>query len=303
LPADFAETDSQVPVYPFPEQAARALRKAVQYAEWRVHPIGTVPEFADIDADLARSAMDRALDQVGPDGGWMETDEISSLLGAYGLRLPKAAVAMTADEAAEIAATFSGPAVLKVIADSAVHKSDVGGVVLDVQGDDAIRKAFSDVTQAVPDAAGAMVQEFVGGGHEVLIGMTQDPSFGPLIVFGLGGVFVELIGDVAFRIHPLTDVDVEEMIGQVRSSKLLDGYRGGEPGDVEAVKEALLRVSTLVEDFPEIAEMDLNPVKVARPGEGLSVVDARIRIERVPRTWIPEPALRPAPPRRRGLPE
>jgi acyl-CoA synthetase (NDP forming) len=233
----------------------------------------------------------------------MDTEEIDALLGAYGLRVPQAAVATTADEAATIAASFPGPAVLKVIADSAVHKSDVGGVILDVEGDDAVRNAFRSVTDAVPDAAGAMVQEFVSGGHEVLIGVTQDPNFGPLIVFGLGGVFVELIGDVAFRIHPLTDVDVDEMIGQVRSSKLLDGYRGGEPGDVAAVKDALLRVSTLVEDFPEIVEMDLNPVKVARPGEGLSVVDARIRIERVPHIWIPEPALRAATPRSRRLPE
>jgi acyl-CoA synthetase (NDP forming) len=158
-----------------------------------------------------------------------------------------------------------------------------------------VRAAYDQVTSAVDDAEGAIVQEFVDGGHEVLIGMTLDPSFGPLIVFGLGGVFVELIGDVAFRIHPLTDLDAQEMISDVRSSKLLDGYRGGEAGDVEAVAEALLRVSALIEDFPEIQEMDLNPVKVAQPGEGLSVVDARIRVEHVDLTGMPESVLRPVP--------
>jgi acyl-CoA synthetase (NDP forming) len=107
-------------------------------------------------------------------------------------------------------------------------------------------------------------------------------------------VFVELIGDVAFRIHPLTDLDAEEMIKDVKSSKLLEGYRGGEPGDLEAVREALLRVSALVEDFPEIAEMDLNPVKVAGPGHGLTVVDARVRVRSAQRAWVPEPELRSA---------
>ncbi len=117
--------------------------------------------------------------------------------------------------------------------------------------------------------------------------MTEDPNFGPLVVFGLGGVFVELIGDVAFRIHPLTDLDTAEMIDEVRSARLLAGYRGGAAGDIGAVREALMRVSALVADVPEIMEMDLNPVKVAEPGKGLSVVDARIRVRPVVGAWLP----------------
>jgi acyl-CoA synthetase (NDP forming) len=121
----------------------------------------------------------------------------------------------------------------------------------------------------------------------VIIGMTEDPSFGPLLAFGLGGVYVELIGDVAFRIHPLTDVDAQQMIGEVKAARLLDGYRGGDPGDIPALRDALLRVSTMIDELPEIAEMDLNPVKVLPPGQGLRVVDLRMRVRPVPQRWLP----------------
>jgi acetyl coenzyme A synthetase (ADP forming)-like protein len=292
-PDTLSAGDNRIPVYPFPEQAARALGHAVEYAGWRSRPTGEVVRFEDVDFPEAQAVVTQAVLRVGEVGGWLEPSEVEALLGAYGLRLPASGVARTADEAVALASGFRGSAVLKVIAASAVHKSDVGGVALDVEGEDAVRRAFEQVTSAVSDAEGALVQEFVVGGHEVLIGMTQDPTFGPLIVFGLGGVFVELIGDVAFRIHPLTDLDADEMISDVKSSKLLEGYRGGEPGDLEAVREALLRVSALVEDLPEIAEMDLNPVKVAGPGHGLTVVDARVRVRPVQRAWVPEPALKP----------
>ena len=158
--------------------------------------------------------------------------------------------------------------------------------------------AYDRVTSVATDATGVLVQEFVAGGHEVLIGMTEDPSFGPLLAFGLGGIFVELLGDVAFRIQPLTDVDAAEMISDVRAAKLLDGYRGGDPGDLPALREALLRVSALVDDLPEIAEMDLNPVMVLPPGQGVRVVDLRIRVRPVPQRWLPSrkdiPAARKA---------
>jgi acyl-CoA synthetase (NDP forming) len=186
-----------------------------------------------------------------------------------------------------MAEAMEGPVVLKVISDSALHKSDVGGVALNIEGETAIREAYDTVTNAVADAAGVLIQQYVEGGHEVLIGMTEDPNFGPLIVFGLGGVFVELIGDVAFRIHPLTDLDAAEMVDEVKSAQLLAGYRGGAAGDIEAVREALLRVSALVADLPEIAEMDLNPVKVAEPGHGVSVVDARMKVRPVKGAWLP----------------
>jgi acyl-CoA synthetase (NDP forming) len=166
-------------------------------------------------------------------------------------------------------------------------------VALDVSGEEAVRSAYRAVTAAVPDPEGVLVQEYVGGGHEVLIGITQDPNFGRLVVFGMGGVFVELIRDVAFRIHPLTDVDARGMIGEVRSSRLLEGYRGGERGDVASLIDLLLRVSAMAEAVPELVEMDLNPVKVRAPGSGAVVVDARIRVEPVEAVPVPDPGLRP----------
>ena len=128
---------------------------------------------------------------------------------------------------------------------------------------------------------GVIVQEMVPGGVEVIVGLTQDPSFGPLIMFGLGGIQVELIKDVAFRIHPLTDVDARDMVRSIKGFPLLTGWRGSPPTDIEALEQLLLRVSAMVEDIPEIAEMDLNPVKVLSPGEGCCVVDARILLKPV----------------------
>jgi acetyltransferase len=137
------------------------------------------------------------------------------------------------------------------------------------------------VTSVAGSFDGVLVQEFIPGGHEVLIGMAQDPNFGPMIVFGLGGVYVELLKDVAFRLQPITDVDAREMVRETKSFRLLEGYRNNPKGDVDALEMALQRVSGLIWAVPELMEMDLNPVKVLSPGEGVVVVDARMRIEPV----------------------
>ncbi|MDX1690035.1 MAG: GNAT family N-acetyltransferase [Acidimicrobiia bacterium] len=279
--------DERIPTYTFPEPAARALARAHRYAAWREREDGVVVEFDDTDQLAAQSAIWSALDGLGDDGGWLPPEVTERVLDAYGIRRAASSVVGSREEAVAAAREIGGPVVLKVIAPSALHKSDVGGIVLDVSGDDAVAAAFDRVVGAVDDAEGVHVQEFVPGGHEVIVGMTEDPSFGPLLAFGLGGIFVELIGDVAFRIHPITDSDADDMIAEVKSSKLLQGYRGEPPGDVEALKAALLRLSQLVDEVPEIAEFDLNPVKVLRPGDGIRVVDARMRVRPVPRRWLP----------------
>ncbi len=289
-PTELSSPDVGFPTFAFPERAAKALRKATTYAEWLARPEGKFIEFDDIDTAGARYVVDAVIgsdDGSDDEGIWLDPDSVDTLLEAYGIAIPRSQVVANIDAAVAFGEELGGPIVLKVISPSAVHKSDVGGVALDVSGPSAIEAAYAQVTGAVPDPEGVLVQEFVSGGHEILIGMVEDPTFGPLIVFGLGGVFVELIGDVAFRIHPLTDLVASEMIQDVKSARLLEGYRGGEPGDIDAVIDTLLRVSALIEDVPEIIEMDLNPVKVGTPGSGVRIVDARIKVRPTDGTWMP----------------
>jgi acetyl coenzyme A synthetase (ADP forming)-like protein len=286
-PPELHSDEYRVPSYRFPESAARALARAATYGEWLDRPVGTVPHFPGLEIERARAAISRFLVETDGEGGWLEPEDVAVVLNSFGLALPRSGVAATADEAVALGAEFGGSVVLKVIAESALHKSDIGGIALDLSTEEEIRKAFHRVTSVVDDAGGVLVQEFIGGGHEVIIGMTEDPSFGPLILFGLGGIFVELIGDASFRIHPITDLDATEMIRDVKAARLLDGYRGEPPGDVAALEEAILRVSALIEALPEVTEMDLNPVKVLEPGHGIRAVDARIRVRTVSTAYIP----------------
>ena len=282
-----------VPTYLFPESAALALARAVRHGEWRRRDPGVEARLEPEAETEIRTLVDEALKSVPAEGGWLDPDMVDAILEKAGFRVPISKVVGSEDDAIEAAAGLDGPAVLKVISESALHKSDVGGVVLGVQGDDEVKRAYQQVTAAVDDVDGVLVQEFVSGGHEVLIGMTQDPNFGPLVVFGLGGIYVELLQDVAFRIHPLTDVDAAEMMRETKGFRLLEGYRNQPQGDVPALESALMRVSGLISAVPELLEMDLNPVKVLQPGQGVVVVDARMKIRRV------EPARHP---RMRDLP-
>ncbi|HLF60648.1 MAG TPA: GNAT family N-acetyltransferase [Acidimicrobiia bacterium] len=271
-----------IPTYMFPEAAALALARAVGHGVWRLRDPGFEGRLETGDEAAIRAIVDAALEKVPATGAWMEPEQVDAILTAAGLRVPRSTVARSPEEAIAAAKAIGGLVVVKVISESALHKSDVGGVVLGVEGKDQVRVAYETVTKAVFDADGVLIQEFVGGGHEVLIGMTQDPNFGPLVGFGLGGVYVELLHDVVFRIHPLTDVDASEMIRETKGFRLLQGFRNTAEGDVAELERALLRVSGLISIVPELMEMDLNPVKVLPPGEGVVVVDARIRIQPVP---------------------
>jgi acetyl coenzyme A synthetase (ADP forming)-like protein len=270
-----------IPAFRFPEAGALALSKAVRHSEWRARDPGVERAFADIDTTRIRQAIEPAVARLGEEGGWLETVEVEGVLAAAGLPLPRSRLVMSADGAVAAAAELGGPVVLKVVAPSALHKSDVGGVLLSLEGSEVLAEGFRRVWSSVPDPEGVLVQEMVGGGHEVLIGMTEDPNFGPLIVFGMGGVLVELLDDVAFRIHPLTDSEARSMILSIRTSRLLQGYRNLPLGDLNALEEALLRVSALITVIPEMVELDMNPVKVFAPGGGVRPVDARIRVKRL----------------------
>jgi acetate---CoA ligase (ADP-forming) len=276
-----------VPTYAFPESAALALARSVGYGEWLDRDPGSVPVLGGNEPEVARSAVEAALGRLGDEGGWLEPAEVDQVVGSFGIRLPRSGLAGSPDEAVAIAADIGGRVVLKVVSESALHKSDVGGVLLNLGTEDEIRAGFDRVTAAVSTHDGVLVQEMVVGGHEVLIGVTEDPNFGPLIVYGLGGIYVELLKDVAFRLNPLTDVDAKEIVREIKGARLLDGYRGLPLGDVDAVVETLLRVSAMVTALPEIAEMDMNPVMVLEPGDGVRVVDARIRVRPVRKGWFP----------------
>jgi acyl-CoA synthetase (NDP forming) len=177
------------------------------------------------------------------------------------------------------------PVALKLASRTIMHKTDIGGVKLDLQDAAAVRAAFVAIQDRLAKenklAAmdGVLVQPMLSGGVELMVGVTQDPSFGPLIAFGLGGIHVEILQDVCFRVTPISDLDAKEMIRSIRGYRLLEGYRGHAPADIPAIEDLLLRVARLVEEVPEITELDLNPVIALPPGKGCWIVDARIRVE------------------------
>ena len=275
-----------IPSYTFPEAAARALGHAATRAAWLRRPAGEVPAFGDIDAETARAVVDRALERE--EQPWLEPEEIRTVLHAYGVAMPEEIIVRSPEEAAAAARRLDGPVAVKLVSRRVLHKTDVGGVHLNVGSPDAAAEAYRDIAAQLAahgqaDAMdGALVQPMVTGGVECLVGVVTDPIFGPLIAFGLGGVLAEALGDVAFRVHPLTDLDADELIASVKASKLLHGYRGSPPSDVAALRDLLLRISRLVEDVSEIAELDINPVMVREAGRGVLALDARLRLSRAP---------------------
>lgn len=279
--------EGHVPSYAFPESAAIALVNAVRYGRWRASPEGVVPRFDDIDGAQATRVIASALNRKNTsDPTWLDPDEAKALLAAYGIQTPNMAVATTPDEAAKAAGRLGYPVAVKLDSPTITHKSDLGGVVLDVRDADGVRAAFEKIAKRLEtlgkrsEMTGVTLQPMFQSGVEAVIGVTRDPLFGPLVMFGLGGVHVELLRDVAFRVHPLTDRDAAEMVQSIKGLPLLQGYRGTPLSDVPALQGAILRASQLAGDHPEILEMDLNPVLVHEVGRGCVVLDARIAVRR-----------------------
>lgn len=283
-----SEQAGRVPSFTFPEDTAAALAKACQYSEWLRRPEGTIPAFTDIDRRKATRIIEEALARSGTRPLWLDAQSLTGILDCYGIRFVGSAVARTAREAGERAREIRFPVAVKLLSDTISHKTEVGGVILDLHSRDEVEMAFTQIKDRIEklgrieEMQGVVVQEMVEEGVEVLIGLTQDPSFGPLILFGMGGIYAELYKDVTFRIHPLTDVDVREMMRSVKIYQLLEGWRGSERADIESVEELLLRVSAMVEDLPQIKELDLNPVKVLGQGQGYVVVDGRMLVTDAP---------------------
>lgn len=271
-----------LPVYPFPEAIGRTLGKIVDHADWRRADPGVFPEFADQDLEAARSICRRALDERGE--GWLAVDDAFAVLRAAGLQVADGGVAATAEDAAALAERVGFPVAVKLASTQLVHKTEHGGVILGLEDADAVREAFRSMAERLEAAGeadamdGVLVQPMVGGSCEVMVGVDLDPVFGPIVAFGLGGIYVEILRDAQFRVAPLSDRDAREMIHGIRGYRLLEGYRGHPAADVPALEEALLRLSRLVEAVPEIAGLDLNPLFALPPGEGYRAVDARIRV-------------------------
>ena len=273
--------DGIVPAYLFPEDAVQALAHAWSYAEHRRREEGNPVRFGDIDEERARNYIRTAAMQ-GTEGGWLPPEVTMGLLREYGIPTADTRAAFSPEEAAETAKAMGFPVVVKLRSLTLTHKTDIGGIVLDVKSEEAVRQAYLDISQRLERAGqgeamqGVILQPMLSGGQEVIVGMSQDPVFGPLLMVGLGGVYVELIRDVAFSLHPLTDRDPDYMLEQLKSLPLLTGWRGTAPKDVASLKKILLRFSSLIEDFNEIAEMEINPLMVFEDGRGSAVIDARI---------------------------
>ncbi|HSJ13768.1 MAG TPA: acetate--CoA ligase family protein [Longimicrobiales bacterium] len=279
LPEGRAElSEAGVPAYIFPESAASALAHMDRYRRWLARPRGCVREF-----EVDRAAADAVLARAGtnPDG-YLPGPDVLALLRAYGLPTLQSRFAANGNAAARVAEELGLPVVMKVVSPDIVHKTDVGGVALDLRTADEVRRGWDAMRERIAERMpaarieGVMVEQYVRGGRETIIGMSHDPSFGPVLMFGLGGIYVEALQDVTFRIHPVSDIDAHEMVRAIRGVKLLQGVRGEPPADLAAAEEAIQRISQLVGDYPQIAELDINPFVIFQSG-GVAV-DARIRV-------------------------
>jgi acyl-CoA synthetase (NDP forming) len=279
IPACLLDRSSGVAGFEYPESAARALAHAVDRAEWLRRPALDPPDLNGIDRRAAEALVASVL--AASTDIWLGPAQVRELLGAYGVRLVGERVAASVEDAVAAARELGLPAVVKS-AVPGVHKTDTGGVALELATDGEVRDAAARI--GVP----VVVQPMIRGGVEVLAGVVQDPTFGPLVAFGPGGVFAELIGEAQFRIAPLTLADAEELVHTGKAGRLVAGFRGKPAADAAALVELVLRLARLAEDIPEVAELDLNPVLALE--DGYVAVDARVRVRpaerpRYAKTW------------------
>ena len=279
-PPQLASEHGAIPAFAFPEDAARALARAVEYGTWCASPEGQVERFADARPEEAAAVIATAL---GRRAEWLAPTEVERLLGCYGLPRIESRMVGDADAAAVAGGELGGAVALKAVAPGLVHKTELGAVALGIAGAAAVREAAEGMSARLAEAghevSGFLVQRMAPEGVEMLVGVAHDHLFGPVVACGAGGVTAEVMKDVAVRITPLTDLDARAMVHSLRSYPLLEGFRGGPAADVASLEEVLLRVGALVEAHPEVAEMDLNPVVVSP--SGAVIVDARIRVETV----------------------
>lgn len=273
--------EAGIPVYPFPESLAQSLARMASFGEYLRADYGKEPVLDPAPRRAEAAAVLEQARATHPEGRWLRFEEVMQLFDAYGVPVPRWRAVADPEAAVAFACQEGFPIVLKLDSDTVLHKSDAGGVQVDLRTQADVRAAFEKIRGRVADVPGdhrIVAQRMITGGVEVLIGVTLDPTVGHLIAFGLGGIFTELMKDVVFRVHPLTDVEAGRMISSIRGAPLLRGLRGGASVDQTALAEVLLRISRLVEDFPEIVEMDLNPFFAQADRTKQAAVDARVRI-------------------------
>ena len=269
--------EANVPSYRYPETAAIALARATRYGRWREAAEKTPVDFLDVRQDEAAALIASALERGD---GWLTNEETAALLSCYGLPLIEQEIVTTPEAAAAAAEKFDGAVAVKVIAPGVVHKTEAGGVRLNLRGDEAVRTAAARMRDQLigrgVEPTGFVVQRMARAGVEMLVGVVHDPQFGPVVACGAGGVQVELVRDVSVRLTPLAKEDAAEMVQSLKTFPLLHGFRGSPKCDVAALEDGLLRVSAMVEDLPQIAELDCNPFVIYE--SGAAILDARVRV-------------------------
>ena len=269
-----------VPYYTYAEGSIRALKAMLRFVEWVKSPDGNVTKF-EVDKDKAKSIFDKVKEEGRTN---LLEDEGREILDAYGFPLPQSIVATTEDEAVNAANKIGYPIVMKISSPQIVHKSDAGGVKVNLTNDDETRNGFRTIMENAKkydsnaEIKGVLIVEMVKGGKEMIIGSKLEPGMGPVVMLGMGGIYVEILKDVTFRLAPLTDQEANDMISSIKTKKLLDGVRGEEPSDINKLSECIQRLSQLVSDFKEIKELDMNPVLVMEKGQGCKILDVRIGV-------------------------
>jgi acetyltransferase len=273
--------DNGIPCYNFPEKGIKTLNALYQYARHLRLPELEPPVFEDID----RVKVQKIFDGVKEDGrNVLFPHEAAQVAKAYGIPAPGGGLATTADEAVEYAEEMGYPVVMKVVSPDIMHKTDIGGVELNLTNAEMVRIAFDEImrktrrAQPLAKIYGITVDQMVPKGREMIIGMSRDPQFGPMVMFGLGGIYVNFLKDVAFRLAPMNEREAQEMMEETRSYSLLKGVRGETPSDIDALREAILRVGHLVWDFSELKDLDINPIFVYDEGKGVSALDVKVTL-------------------------
>jgi len=267
-----------VPHYRYAETAIRSLKAMLRFAEWSQTPEGKIHKFT-----VNKKKVEKVFATVKKDGRKnLLEEEGQEVLRAYGFPIPKSILAKKDKEAVQAAKKIGYPVVMKIVSPQIIHKSDVGGVKVGLKNTKEVRASFKEIIKNAKKynkkaiIKGVLIQEMVKGGKETIIGSKLEPGFGPVVMFGMGGIYVEVLKDVTFRLAPITDSEADEMISSIKTNKLLQGVRGEKPSDTKKLSECLQRISQLVSDFKEIKELDMNPVLVFEKGKGCKVVDVRI---------------------------